>query len=254
MAVSRTETARSSAKPIRRYPFVGWDRLKAALQWKQGQHVMSCGGTGSGKTTLSGELLPRRSLVVVCVSKGMDDIFDGPYFEEYETIPKWPPRKNQERVLLRPANAKTIAATATQKQVVFRDAFDTILLKTGHWCIDIDETHYMCGRLRLEGEITDLLEQGRSAGISLWNNTQRPAGIPLATYVNSTHGFFFLTQEEYDVQRLGRMANRHTHPKEMMENIRRLDPHEFVYIDKTGKIPPVRSMVILKGKRNAGKR
>ena len=85
----------------------------------------------------------------------------------------------------------------------------------------------------------------------MWNNTQRPAGIPLAVYVNSSHGFFFLTQEEYDVQRLGRMGNKHTHTKELIANISNLDPHEFVYVDKSGRIPPVRSMVIIKGRKKA---
>lgn len=237
------------AEPIRRYPFVGWDRLKKAIAWRQGQHFLTVGGTGSGKTTISGELLPRRKLVVVCVSKGMDEIFEGPYFSEYETIGKWPPKSDQTRVLLRPPNQKTIEQTREHKTVVFRNAFDTILLKTGYWCIDIDETHYMSERLKLGGEIADLMEQGRSAHISMWNNTQRPAGIPLAVYVNSSHGVFFRTQEEYDVARLSKMANKHTHAKEMVENITRLDDHEFVYVDKSGKIPPVRSMVILKGRR-----
>lgn len=237
---------------IRKYPFVAWDRLKKSISWKQGQHVLTVGGTGSGKTTVSGELLPRRKKVVVCVSKGMDDTLTGPYFSEYERITKWPPKGDVERVMLWPANQKTIEQTKNNKTVVFRDAFDSILLKEGYWCIDIDETHYMADRLKLGGEIADLLEQGRSHYISLWNNTQRPAGIPLAVYVNSVHGFFFLTQEEYDVQRLGRMINKHTHTKELITNIQALDPHEFVYLDKSGRIPPVRSMVILKGrKRNA---
>jgi hypothetical protein len=147
------------------------------------------------------------------------------------------------RVMLWPLPAKTIAETRPKKAAVFREMFDDVLLRRGHWCIDIDETHYMSSTLRLEGEITDMMEQGRSFQISMWNNTQRPAGIPLSVYVNSTHGFFFLTQEEYDVQRLGRMINRHTNTREMIANIQRLDPHEFVYLDKTGRIPPVRSIV-----------
>jgi hypothetical protein len=243
----------SSALPIRQYPFLAWERLKKLIDWKQSEHALAVGGTGSGKTTLSGELLPRRKLVVVCVSKGMDEIFHGPYFSEYETIGKWPPKKDQDRVLLRPGNQKTIKDTAPHKADVFRNMFDTVLLKTGYWCIDIDETHYVCGRLKLEGEVTDLMEQGRSAFISMWNNTQRPAGIPLSIYVNSSHGFFFLTQEEYDAARLGTMAPaKHTHAKEMIANINRLDPHEFVYIDKSGRIPPVRSMVIVKGRKRNG--
>lgn len=250
MATQRQATP--TATPLRKYPFIAWARLKPAIVWKQGQHALAVGGTGSGKSTLSGEFLPRRKQVVVCVSKGMDEIFEGPYFKDYETIGKWPPKKGVDRVLLRPPNQKTIEATREHKTTVFRHCFDTILLDQGYWCIDIDETHYVCERLKLAGEVADLMEQGRSAFISVWNNTQRPAGIPLAVYVNSMHGFFFLTQEEYDVQRLGRMASKHTTAKELIANIQQLDPHEFVYIDKTGKIPPCRSMVDVKGKKHVG--
>jgi hypothetical protein len=230
-----------------KYPFVAWERLKPAINWKQGQHALAVGGTGSGKSTVAGEFLPRRSQVVVCVSKGMDEIFDGPYYKDYLTKLKWPPgSRDGERILLRPPNGKTILETRAIKQAVFRRMFDHILLKIGGWCIDVDETHYMCESLGLSREITDILEQGRSARISMWNNTQRPAGIPLATYVNSSHAFLFSSQEEYDVQRLGRMRNKHTNTKEMMANIEALDSfdtHELIYLDRSGKIPPVRSIV-----------
>jgi hypothetical protein len=253
-ATAKLPNPRSSDN-LRRYPFVAWDRLKPAIQWKQGQHVVCVGGTGSGKSTVSGELLPRRKLVVVLVSKGMDEIFEGPYFSSYETISEWKKKKQgQEKLLLRPTNQKGIEATRTHKTDVFRDCMDEILLKEGHWCIDVDETHYVCERLKLAGELTDILEQGRSAYISMWNNTQRPSGIPLAVYVNSSHGFYFRTQEKYDLDRLGRLANKLTSAKELMANIEKLDDHEFVYIDRSGRIPPCRSMVILKGKgsSNAG--
>lgn len=190
--------------------------------------------------------MPLRSQVVVCVSKGMDPIFEGPYYKDYETVTKWPPGRNKDRVLLRPPNASSIVETRVRKQEIFRTMFDDVLLHRGRWCIDVDEEHYMVDSLGLGREITDILEQGRSAGISLWNNTQRPAGIPLATYVNSTLGFFFQSQEDYDVKRLGSIRNKHTNPSEMMYNIERLDSfnsHEFVFIDRTGRIPPVRSIV-----------
>lgn len=246
---------RALGNGLRRYPFVPWERLKKLIVWKQGQHCLTVGGTGTGKTTISGEFFPRRTQVVVCVSKGMDDIFEGPYFNEYETIEVWKPGKHQ-RVLLRPKNQRTLRETRDHKAKVFAEAFDNILLVRGNWCIGIDETHYMCETLGLKGEVTDLLEQGRSAGISLWNNTQRPAGIPLATYVNSTHGFFFQSQEEYDVARLARMGNKYTNAKEMAANIDALESfetHEFIYLDRTGRIPPVRSIVTKKGsKKNVG--
>lgn len=242
----------------RRYPFVAWDRLKPFIRWEQGQHVFTCGGTGTGKTTISGELLPRRKQVVVCVSKGMDPIFEGPYFNDYVTIEKWPPPRTRPgkpphtRVLLRPKNQKTLRLTRVHKQNVFAEMFDDILLVRGNWCVSVDETHYMSETLSLKGEITDMLEQGRSAGISMWNNTQRPAGIPLAIYVNSSHAFLFQAQEDYDLQRLANLGNRHTNAAEMRANLDVLDSiatHEFVYLDRSGKIPPVRSIVEQRGKK-----
>jgi hypothetical protein len=246
----------AGGKLLRQYPFVAWERLKPSILWRQGQHVFSCGGTGSGKSTVAGEFFPRRSQVVVCVSKGMDEIFEGPYYSDYVTHGRWNPGrryklgrefgKAPDRILLRPGNARDIVGTRAVKKAIFQRMFDDVLLHRGKWCVGIDEEHYMCSALGLEREITDMLEQGRSALISMWNNTQRPSDIPLATYVNSSHGFLFSSQEEYDVKRLGRMRNKHTTAPEMMYNIERLDSfdtHEFVYLDRTGKIPPVRSIV-----------
>jgi len=252
-------------KDARQYPFVAWDRLKPAIQWIQGQHVLTVGGTGTGKSTVAGQFLNRRAQVVVCVSKGMDEIFEDPPYNEYETIKLWrPPRPRGDKktlhLILRPANQRTLRETQAHKTKVFAEAFDNILLVRGNWCIDIDETHYMSDTLGLKREITDLLEQGRSAGISMWNNTQRPAGIPVATYVNSSHAFLFQCQEEYDLARLARMGNKHTTLKEMQANLDVLDSfkhHEFIYLDRTGVIPPVRSIVKLRGSKSnakAGKR
>jgi hypothetical protein len=252
----------SLGKGIFQYPFVAWERLKPAIVWKQGQHALTVGATNTGKSTVAGEFLPRRDQVVVCVSKGMDPIFEGPYYagkEEpynYEIIRTWKPGKYR-RVILWPANQKTIRETDAHKQKVFSEMFDNILLVRGNWCIGVDEEHYMSDTLGLKREITNTLEQGRSAGISMWNNTQRPAGIPLATYVNSSHAFLFQSQEAYDLERLSKMANKHTNAKEMGANLDVLESfesHEFIYLDRTGRIPPVRSIVKKKGSRNDTKK
>jgi len=248
----------SLGKGLFQYPFVAWERLKPAIVWRQGQHALSVGASGTGKSTVAGEFLPRREQVVVCVSKGMDEIFEGPYYAgreepyKYEVIHTWKPGKFK-RVLLWPANQKNLKENRDHKTKIFSEMFDNILLVRGNWCVVIDEEHYMSEALRLKAEIADMLEQGRSAGVSMWNNTQRPAGIPLATYVNSQHGFLFQSQEAYDLDRLAKMANKHTNSKELGANLDVLesfDSHELIYLDRTGKIPPVRSIVKKKGSRN----
>lgn len=247
--------ASRNAPPIRRYPFVPWERLYPAITWRQGQHVFCCGGTGSGKSTVAGQFIPRRSRVVVAVSKGADPIFDTAPYKDYPRISKWPPGRKVERCLLWPKNAQTIPLTRAHKKAVFSEMFDDILLHKGHWCIDVDEEHYMADSLGLDREIVDILEQGRSYGISMWNNSQRPSSIPLATYVNSMHFFLFQTQEEYDVRRLGRVGNKHTNADELMVNLDKLDSfenHEFIYLDRWGRIPPVRSIVTSRRKKQRG--
>lgn len=239
----------------RKYPFVAWRRLKPLIEWKQGQHVFTCGATGTGKSTVAGQFLNRRSQVVVCVSKGKDEIFAGPPYSEYEIIQRWPPPRSRPgkpsppRVLLWPANRGTLKDTREHKKEIFSAAFDNILLVRGNWCIDVDETHYMSETLGLRGEIADILEQGRSAGISMWNNTQRPAGIPLAVYVNSQHAFLFQSQEAYDFERLSKLANKkHTNERELQYNLDTLESvehHELVYLDRSGRIPPCRTIVEL---------
>lgn len=241
----RSQRGRGAAKEFTQYPFVPWHVLEPKIVWHQGQHVLCVGGTGSGKTTLAARMLKRRSHVVVTVSKGTDPTFKREY-AGYEVIRDWPPpREYMHRVLLWPENKETARDTRENKKRVFRRTFDRILLHEGGWCISIDEMHYMGDTLNLEPEITDLFEQGRSAGISLWGNTQRPAGIGLAPYVNASHAFFYLSQEEYDVRRLASMAKRGTTAAELEANIRHLREHEFVYVDRYGNIPPVRSKLEL---------
>jgi DNA helicase HerA-like ATPase len=241
-----TSSSIRTTPTIRRYSAVPWARLYREIVWRQGEHVLTVGGTGSGKTTLTGRFLTQRSHVVVCVSKGRDPAFSHPPYSSFPIIRSWPPPNNgKDRVLLWPPNGKDVLETRKIKSTTFARAFDSILLHEGGWCIDIDELHYMADSLRLDPFLVDLEEQGRSAGISVWGNTQRPAHVPLAVYTNAAHAFLFLTQEEYDVRRLGSICNKHTTPKELMANLTILGPHEFVYIDRSGRIPPVRSKVAL---------
>jgi hypothetical protein len=248
------------------YPFIAWERLKPAITWRQGQHALTVGGTDSGKSTVAGEFLPRREKVVVLVSKGKDPIFDGPYYKDFLRIGAYPPprplpwqdKRRGWKSLLWPAVGASSPETKAIKFRTFAEAMDRILLRDGNVCVVIDETHYtsklsgpmMIDGVRkmvsLSGHIEDLVEQGRSHGISVWNNTQRPSGISLSIYSCSHHAFLFTCQEQYDLERLRLILNKHTNPKELEFNLQKVDSyatHEFIYIDRTGKIPPCRSIV-----------
>lgn len=218
---------------------VPWSAMHKHMmrEWKQGQHVSLLGPTGVGKTVLLSEILKARSYNVVFVSKVHDDSIGD--FKGYERITKWPPKLNQNKVLLWPEHEKTIEDTIKKQHDVFGDAFNRIFVE-GNWTVAIDEQHYCCNELGLALPIRTFLHQGRSSGLTVVNGSQRPAWIPLVTLSGSRHAFVWKNTMDEDLKRLANLGGFNR--KEMEPVLLNLEEHEFMYID-TRKGISVRSQV-----------
>jgi energy-coupling factor transporter ATP-binding protein EcfA2 len=189
-----------------------FDRL--AREWRQGEHVMVSGPTGSGKTELTRHLdqirLDRGGHVVVMVGKlGYDETLA----REYKGWTRWhdfrrakkhvAPSENM--ILLWPDTRGMRIREARQHQrEVFGEAFD-ILMGKGKWTLHVDEGLYVCDPkfLNLSDELAMLHAMGRSSGLTIITLMQRPSNVPLIVYGSASHAFVGQARERVDSQRLG---------------------------------------------------
>lgn len=209
-------------------PFLPWaDFLDHAFDWEQGEHITCIGTTGSGKTTLMRQLLPRRRYVVVFGVKKRDETMDKYLKDGYLRIKHWGHNEIADHLILWP---DIRGANHTDKQRdVFTEAMDSIY-RQGGWCVVSDETSYLSETLGMDKWIKFLLQQARSGGVSFVNMTQRPAFIPLACYDQATHLFVWRDNDRRNIQRFGELAGnaRFVVEREVAELRRR----EVLYLHK----------------------
>lgn len=199
--------------------------------WKQGEHIMVNGPTGCGKTTVVSRIVRQRRYVVMLVTKVYDKTISG-QFKDFDIIETWPPRFQQERVLLWPKATKEMDTTQIHQRKVFKKALNAIFTDR-NWCVVFDEQSYFCNELRLELENKMLQHQGRSSGLSVINGAQRPKGIPLITMSGSTHCFLWQNTLKDDLTRLSDIGG--VDKRELEANMLTLSKHEFIYINtRTG--------------------
>lgn len=188
-------------------PHLSWDEAIKAMNWGSGQHVTLIGPTGRGKTELLIKLLDTRRWKVFLSTKSKDDTQRGltgyyrtsdPLLINSDISPKilFSPRKVQG---LSAAQIKEYQGNA-YKQVLTR------LRDQGGWTIGLDEVRYLTSTLGLASELEVLWLQGRSEGLSLVANTQRPRHVPLEAYSQATHLFLWNTADDEDVDRIADMV------------------------------------------------
>jgi hypothetical protein len=85
---------------------------------------------------------------------------------------------------------------------VFRRALEAAYTQGG-WAVYFDELVYITEYLGLKADAELLWYQGRSLGVSVITSSQRPAYIPLLAYSMSTHMFFWRTNDQRDLRRIG---------------------------------------------------
>lgn len=192
-------------------------RLKSV--WKQGQHVVISGPTGSGKTEFAAHLDNMRAEagghVIVCVLKPRDDdtIVQSYAGKGYVRWKKWPknPSPFDNKILLWPdvskAHGRTKDILAIQREV-FAPAVAK-LIDQGRRTVHIDESLYFCHPqfLNMGQDLAMMHSIGRSGHLTMIDLMQRPSNVPLIIYGSASHAFIGRTRELSDVKRLSELGS-----------------------------------------------
>jgi len=210
---------------------------RLARSWKQGQHVLISGSTGSGKTVLARELdqirLDNGGHVVVFVAKLRPDatlVKDYRHFTRWKKWKRFPTAGDKAILLYPPVERLDLKEAKRVQREVFAEALNKIA-KAGNWTIHIDEGLYFSSPtfLGLADEIAMMHQMGRSSGITMIDLTQRPSHLPLVTYSSAEHAFLGRTREAVDLKRLSELGGREG-AKELAPRIAALGKHDFLWL------------------------
>lgn len=189
-------------------------------KWKQGEHVVIVGDTGSGKTYLTSKILPLRQHIMVLRTKPDDIKFDG--FRKVDLVKKVggffdDAGKKVNRFLVDPKYE--------EQQIELSRAFEKAW-KEGGWTVAIDETYYATQILKLERQINKLLTQGRSKHITVICGMQRPVFISRFAMSQATHAFIFRC-EGRDLKSLADALS-----PAIIKPVEGLREHDFIYFNR----------------------
>lgn len=212
------------------------NRLRST--WKQGEHVLISGPTGSGKTALARHVVQLRldagGFVIVFVAKPNED---KTIAEDYKGWTRWKSFKKrapsyENRVLLWPdtKRLKTGKEILGHQKEVFGEAFDAVN-KHGKWTVQVDEGLYTVSStfLDMADELAMGHAVGRSNNLTLVTLAQRPAHLPLILYGSASHAMVGRTREAVDQKRLAELGARES-SKELATRIANQGRHDFTWI------------------------
>lgn len=226
---------------ISQIDFVTW-LAHFMASWRQGEHVVIVGQTGSGKTTIARDLLSVRDFVAVLAVKRNDDTIDTFKQAGYEVIKSWPPKYDQDKVVvwLRP---KDLGSDIEQAGKVYRILND--IYQRGGYAVMIDDTGYVAAQLKMAPALTVLLSQARSSYISvvcaLTQATSIAQRVPTETLRQVRHVLMFPYTSELDQKALGTITGVNWRRlRDIMENV--MLPHDFLaYERNTHRLTLVRN-------------
>ena len=223
-------------------PFMPWKEFLERWQWKQGEHVLVIGRTGQGKTTLISKIIERRQHAVMFATKVHDPVLKK-QFPDFHVYREWN-KPRHDKIMLWPKAGEDLQSIRESQAAVFQDALNSVFYDRG-WCLVVDEAHWMSTELGLGQELAMFQHQARSSGISVVTGVQRPAFIPVITYGSTSHAFMGRINEPSDARRLTALGG--VDAKELSQHLLTLPKHEWVYVDNTGNMPPVRTRIDMKG-------
>jgi hypothetical protein len=183
--------------------------------WRQGEHVVIVGMTGSGKTTLASELLQRRGHVVALITKPDDLSWRG-----------WRTVSTTDKIIAHKHDKWRLAPDFERQDAQFNAMFIKAWRET-RWCIYIDETYHIVKNRHNERQLIKLLTQGRSNKITVVCGVQRPSWVPREIFSEATHVFSFLCGDRRDLKALSEGIS-----EELADKVRDLPKYHFAYYNK----------------------
>lgn len=231
MSTTKEDQERAEAEQVASEITLDWEAFERKLKWKQGEHVTAIGPTQSGKTTLIKALLPRRGYVVVMITKRRDPLIGEFVKEGYEKLKEWKevPHEIHPRILLHPPLARDEPKERNQYRE-FKYALDRAF-DQGHWTLYADELPYLIDELKLEKPLKRQWNQGQGMKTSLVASAQRPAFLPLLAYSAATHLFFFSTNDENDLKRLGGLGGKSNKLIRNIVSVLDSEAKQFLYLN-----------------------
>lgn len=212
----------TTAPAVVRLPY---EEAKAAMGWKQGEHITIIGPTGQGKTTLALDLMNERSYPLIIATKPKDTTLTNFIRRNnYHVIKEWPPVR--ERTVLWPS-IRRVEDKPNQAVQVYRALSEAYT--AGGYAILVDELSYVLDELGCEQPVKTIWQQGRSINLSLVTCILRPSHVPLLAYDQATFVILFRDNDERNLRRMGGLA--HWSSKEIMSAVSRLNRHEFIILN-----------------------
>lgn len=212
--------------------------IKLRQTWKQGEHVLISGPTGSGKTELARHVIDIRHQngghTITFVAKPNED---KTIRESYKGFTRWKSFKkrhpsSENRILLWPdtRRLKTSKEIIAHQKEIFQEAFDEIN-KAGKWTVQIDEGLYTVSPsfLNMADDLAMAHAVGRSNNLTMVTLTQRPSHLPLILYGSASHAMVGRTREAADQKRLAELGARES-SKELAQRISSQGRHDFTWI------------------------
>lgn len=208
-------------------------------EWKQGEHLSIIGPTGTGKTTLTIELLRIRKFVVFVATKPADELVESLEHRGYVRIEAWPrqlPDDTPRWLLWPPGGASMDREARMRQRAIVHDALRRIFAgprggEPGRWCVCIDEARYVADPkfLGLHNDINQMLIQGRSVKLSCVLGFQRPSWVPAEAYDQPSHLFIAGDNDRRNVQRFREIGG--VDGERVAATIQHLAPFEWAHVD-----------------------